>query len=78
MVLKLMISTGCITKEKTMVDNTITIKLVDLQDILVNLGKEGKKGDDKYRSAYMDGVLDFFNAMKNKIEPMPKPLIKVG
>lgn len=54
------------------------ITVEQMQGILVRLGKEGKKGDDKYRSAYMDGVLDFFNELKAIIEPMPKPLIKVG
>jgi len=42
------------------------MKLSDLKEIMADLIRDPKIGDMNYRHAYIDGVLDMFNKVKEK------------
>lgn len=43
------------------------IKLDDLKIIMSDLIQSPKIQDKKYKSAYIDGILDFFNKVREKL-----------
>lgn len=44
------------------------ISLEELKTIMGDLISEPRIADEKYKSAYVDGVLDFFSRLKSKEE----------
>ena len=46
----------------------MTITLEELKAIMGDLIASPRIADEKYKSAYIDGVLDFFNKLKGKEE----------
>ena len=44
------------------------MKIDDLKIIMSDLIRQPRIADEKYKSAYIDGVLDFFGKLKDKIE----------
>ena len=44
------------------------MKIEDLKIIMSDLIQSPKIQDEKYKSAYIDGILDFFNKAKQKLE----------
>ncbi len=43
------------------------ISLDDLKIIMSDLIRCPRTGNEQYKAAYIDGVLDFFNKLKNKM-----------
>ena len=44
------------------------MKVDDLKIIMADLIRQPRISDEKYKSAYVDGVLDFFNKARVKLE----------